>query len=144
MSWIVAGIAMIGGAVSSSKANKADREANAIAKNQDLIDVERFKGDVALEEYNMRLNLNQLESEQVVMASAMGKGVGEGSMANIQAVGRKDLEENVNRMNTEVDRAVKYGQVSANARDRATNARTSQRTNEAVTSGLLSFSKAFA
>lgn len=144
MSWIVAGIATVAKIASNSRANEAEREANALAKHQDQIDVERFKGDVALEEYNMRLGLAQLESDQVAMSSAMGKQVGEGSVANIQDVGRKDLEENVTRMQDEVSRAERYGSVSDSARDSALKSRTSQRRNETVTSGLLSFSKAFA
>ncbi len=143
MSWLIAGIAMAGSLMSDKGASGADKEADDIAKFQDLIDVERMAGDVALNELNTRRGLANLESEQVAMASAMGK-TGEGAgFERMQDVGREDMEDNFARQQSEVSRARKYGKISAGARDRASDAKAKQRYASSVTSGLMSFSKAF-
>jgi len=144
MLWIVAGIAATGTIAGAASGSAADREAADIEKFQGRIDVGRFKGDAAVLTYNMSRDLSILESEQIAMSAAMGKQAGVGSVANIQEVGRKDTERNIERIEKDVARAVKFGQVSEGAIDRTTAARTKQRTIQAGTRGLLSFAKASA
>ena len=144
MSWIMAGIVAGGSLLSASAGNQAEKEAADIEKFQGKIDVERLKGDAALASYNMTRDLGALESEQVAMSAAMGKQAGMGSVANIQEVGREDLATNIDRMDDEVNRAVKFGKVSDSARDRMTKSKATQRNLKAGTTGLLSFAKAFA
>lgn len=144
MSWIVAGIMVAGKAVSASNANKAERDANTLATYQTLIDTERMKADVALADYNMTNELASIESEQVAMTSAMGKRSDSAGLQRLQEVGRDDLQENVNRMYDEVGRKESYDAVTLKARDKTLQANKKTRTTGAVTSGLLSFSKAFA
>ena len=144
MSWIVAGIAAVGAVASSASGNRADKEAAAYEKFQNQIDVERFKGEAALAQYNMTRELGQLESEQVAVAAAMGKQSNGGSVANIQEVGRADLADNMARIDSEVARAEKYGKVTDSAIDKGVSMGNKQRNIKTGTVGLLSFAKAFA
>jgi len=144
MSWLIAGIAVAGSLLGNKGASDADKEADDIAKFQDLIDVERMAGDVALNELNTRRGLAGLESEQIAIASAMSKSAEGAGFQRMQEVARTDMNDNFERQQGEVDRARKYGKVSASARDRATDARSKQRTISTVTGGLMSYAKAFA
>ena len=143
MSWLIAGIAVAGSVLSTSEANKAERDANELSKYQDLLDVERLKSDTAISELNTRRDLASLESEQVAMASAMGKRSSGQGFQRMQDVSREDMETNIARDKREVERAEKFGKVSASARDRATSSSTTARNIGTMTTGLLSFSRAF-
>ena len=143
MSWLVAGITAGASLLSNKNANEADRQANDIDKYQDLIDVERLAGDVAIQEYNMRLEQSAIESEQVATASAMGKRAEGGSFDRIQETGRDDMERNISRNEDELKRARSMGAISADAKDKSTRAKTTGRNINTATTGLLSFSKAF-
>ena len=140
MSWLIAGIAVAGSVLSTSEANKAERDANELSKYQDLLDVE---SDTAISELNTRRDLASLESEQVAMASAMGKRSSGQGFQRMQDVSREDMETNIARDKREVERAEKFGKVSASARDRATSSSTTARNIGTMTTGLLSFSRAF-
>ena len=143
MSWLIAGITVAGSLYSMSEANKAERDATELSKYQDLLDVERLKSNVAINELNTRRGLASLESEQVAMASAMGKRATGQGFQRMQEVGREDMEENIARDKREVERAEKFGRVSASAKDRATASRIKSRQIGTMTTGLLSFSRAF-
>lgn len=135
---------MVGASMySTGEANKEDKATAELEKFQDLLDVEQLKSDVAINELNSRRNLASIEGEQVAMASAMGKRSSGQGFKRMQAVGREDMEENIARDKRQVTRAEKYGKVSASARDRASSSRAKQRNISTMTTGLLSFSRAF-
>ena len=141
---IIAGIMAGASILSAMSASGADKEASELEKFQSLIDVERFKTDASIQEYNERRDLASIESEQVAMASAMGKRSTGGSMGRLQEIGREELEANIERSQSEVRRAEKYGEVSRSAIDSARKSRTTQRGIGVATKGLMSLSKAFA
>ncbi len=140
---LIAGIAAGTSILSVMGANKADKEAADLEKFQNLIDVEKFAGDMALASYNATLEQGIAESEQTAIASAMGKRSQGGSQANIKKVGRDTLKENITRTEREVARARKYGKISNNAIDKRTKAKAASRSIGTVSSGLMSLGKAY-
>ena len=146
MSFLLAGIiaSTAVSAYGTDKANKADRATAELETFSDLLDIEQLKSDTAIQEYNMRTDLASLESEQVAVASAMGKRSSGEGFQRMQEVAREDMEKNIVRGKEQVTRAEKFGKVSASARESATKSRATTRNIGTFTSGLLSFSKALA
>jgi len=143
MSFLLAGILSLSAMASADQANKADRAGAELETFQDLLDVEQLKSDTAIQEYNMRTDLASLESEQVATASAMGKRSSGEGFKRMQEVSREDMEKNITRGKEQVVRAERFGKVSASARKKASESRATSRKIGAVTSGLMSFSRAF-
>ena len=142
---LLLGAIMLGSAMfSAGSADKAEGDADDLAKFQGLLDVESMKQDSYLNEYNERRDLASIESSQVAMASAMGKRASGGSFDRMQEVARDDLDANVTRSRAEIRKAEKYGRVSDSARRSASDSRSTGRSVGVITSGLMSMSKALA
>ena len=167
----MAGIAVAGGIISTKRANASDAmgvadnyraseaevKANTLRKHQSSLETDRYKTELAIQQYNMTRDLSTLESEQVAMASAMGKRAEGGSFERVQDTQKKDLAMNKDRMSSamanadamnalthsSLDLSSKAIRDSAKSYDRANKYNAKTRKIGTITSGLMSIAKIF-
>ena len=129
MSWLLASAIVGGGlsAKSTAKANKAQKEADAISALQDDIQKSQNIQEASITIQNMIEDLSSLESAQNVMAPAMGKRGTGGSMEAIKENQRGLLKRDIKDIERSVEQTGKMLDLQTSSRYAQSKAQSKQR-----------------
>lgn len=105
----------------NSEAEKAQKEADKMAKYQDLIDIEVQAQTDYISKQNQTRGLTSVESSQTAQSAQMGKR-GSASVNNMQAIAREDMALNFERMDSGLEMSKQAVEVNAKARESASKA----------------------
>ncbi len=107
-------------ALGNSSADKARKEADEIAKYQDLIAIEEQAQSNYISQYNQTRALTSAESSQVANSAGMGKRSSSASLVNMQEIARADQDKNFKRMDDSISLSREIGTLTDSARKSAT------------------------
>ena len=122
MSYLVASIvaSTAGQAFSGKRKGEAQKEADAISKYYDLIEIEEQAQANNITKYNETRALASGESGQIAVSAGQGKRGNSASLLNMQSIAREDMELNFERMDDSIETSRDMAKLSDSARQSAT------------------------